>query len=113
VPDLQVTDVARANRLYADLFDLEVNMDLGWVGNIGPAADGAVELQVMTQDAGAPCRPLVSIGMANASEVDEVHARAVAAGLEIVHPPTDEAWGVHRFFFRDPDGHVVNVVAHP
>ena len=29
-----------------------------------------------------------------------------------VHPVTDEEWGVRRFFFRDPDGNVVNVVAH-
>jgi catechol 2,3-dioxygenase-like lactoylglutathione lyase family enzyme len=54
----------------------------------------------------------VSVGLAGAAEVDSVHARVVAAGLEIVHPPTDEPWGVRRFFFRDPDGNVINVVAH-
>jgi hypothetical protein len=29
-----------------------------------------------------------------------------------VHPITDEQWGVRRFFVRDPDGKVVNVVSH-
>ena len=33
-------------------------------------------------------------------------------GAEIVHPLTDEPWGVRRFFVRDPDGHVVNVLEH-
>ncbi|MFY1692060.1 VOC family protein [Plantactinospora sp. WMMB782] len=33
-------------------------------------------------------------------------------GAEIVHPITDEQWGVRRFFVRDPDGNVVNVVSH-
>lgn len=28
------------------------------------------------------------------------------------HPLTDEPWGVRRFFFRDPDGNIVNVTAH-
>ena len=45
-------------------------------------------------------------------DVDAVHAKAVADGLEIVHPLTDETWGVRRFFVRDPDGLVVNVLSH-
>ena len=112
VPDLTVADVTHANALYAALFGFDVGMDLGWVGNVGPRDLPPVQLQVMTRDESAPCNPLVSIGVESADEVDAVHARAVAAGLEIVHPLTDEAWGVHRFFFRDPDGNVVNVVAH-
>jgi len=31
---------------------------------------------------------------------------------EIVHPLTQEPWGVRRFFVRDPDGNVINVVSH-
>jgi hypothetical protein len=30
----------------------------------------------------------------------------------IVHPLTDEPWGVRRFFVRDPTGVVVNVLGH-
>ena len=41
-----------------------------------------------------------------------VHDEAVAAGYEIVHPLTDEPWGVRRFFVRTPGGVVVNVLAH-
>jgi len=36
----------------------------------------------------------------------------VAEGAQIVHPLTDEPWGVRRFFVRDPDGNIVNVLAH-
>ncbi|MGL4742870.1 MAG: VOC family protein [Dermatophilaceae bacterium] len=50
--------------------------------------------------------------MAERVEVDAIHERVVAAGLEIVHPLTDAVWDVHRFFFRDRDCNVVNVVAH-
>lgn len=84
VPNLRVADVGRAHRLYAEVFDLSVGMDLGWVGNLRAADTAAAQLQVMTQ----------------------------AAGLEVVHSLTDEEWGVRRLFFRDPDGNVVNVVAH-
>lgn len=36
VPNLPVTDVARANELYAQIFELGIGMDLGWVGNSLP-----------------------------------------------------------------------------
>lgn len=112
VPNLPVADVARANELYTQLFGLDVGMDLGWVGNLAPADAPGVQLQVMTSDASAPCNPTISVGVTTSAQVDVVYKRVVTAGLEIVHPPTDEDWGVHRFFFRDHDGNVVNVVAH-
>ncbi|MGL4176264.1 MAG: VOC family protein [Dermatophilaceae bacterium] len=112
VPNLPVTDVARANQVYSRIFGLDIGMDLGWVGNLAPANEAAVQLQVMTKDESAPCNPTISVGVAAPVDVDAIHERVVAAGLEIVHPVTDEEWGVRRFFFRDHDGNVVNVIAH-
>jgi catechol 2,3-dioxygenase-like lactoylglutathione lyase family enzyme len=112
VPNLPVSDVTRANDLLAMLFDLEVGMDIGWVGNLAPVGRSSVELQTITEDASAPCNPVVSVGVESMADLDVIHERVLDAGLEIVHPPTDEPWGVRRFFFRDPDGNVINVVAH-
>ncbi|QYE33579.1 VOC family protein (plasmid) [Polymorphobacter sp. PAMC 29334] len=33
-----------------------------------------------------------------------------AAGAKVVYGPITEDWGLRRFFFRDPDGNLVNVV---
>ena len=33
-------------------------------------------------------------------------------GLELVYPLTDEPWGVRRFYAREPNGAVVNVMTH-
>lgn len=109
VPNLPVSDGAAARDLYAGLFELDVVMDHGWVACLAP--NPAVQLQVLTRDAAAAVNPVVSIGVASPDEVDAVLARVRAAGLEIVHGPADEEWGVRRFFFRDPDGNIVNVVA--
>jgi catechol 2,3-dioxygenase-like lactoylglutathione lyase family enzyme len=46
------------------------------------------------------------------ADVNAAHADALARGLEIVYPLTDEPWGVRRFFVREPSGRVVNVVSH-
>jgi catechol 2,3-dioxygenase-like lactoylglutathione lyase family enzyme len=42
-------------------------------------------------------------------DVDEVHERCVAAGIEITWPPTDEPWGVREMHVRHPDGHVFRI----
>ena len=45
-------------------------------------------------------------------DVDAVYADVLKRGLRVVHPLTDEPWGVRRFFVEDPDGIVVNVLGH-
>lgn len=67
----------------------------------------------MTHDATAPVVPSVSLQVDDDDDVDACHAAATRVGAEIVHPLTDEPWGVRRFFVRDPDGHVINVLSHP
>jgi uncharacterized glyoxalase superfamily protein PhnB len=63
----------------------------------------------MKLDIKANVHPDVSIEV---DDVDEVYDRALAAGAEIVYPITDEEWGLHRFFVRDPNGAVTNVTEH-
>lgn len=62
----------------------------------------------MTHDATAPAVPSASIEV---DDVDACHRAAVACGAEIVHPLTDEPWGVRRFFVWDLDGHVINILS--
>ena len=38
-------------------------------------------------------------------DVDAVHTRVVAAGLEPMTGPADAPWGERYFHLRDPDGH--------
>jgi uncharacterized glyoxalase superfamily protein PhnB len=64
----------------------------------------------MREDATASVVPDASIEV---DDVDAAHAAAQRLGCEIVHPLTDEAWGVRRFFVRDPSGKVLNVLSHP
>lgn len=45
------------------------------------------------------------------SEVDAMHATAVANGMTVTYPPTDEPWGVREFHLRHPDGHMFRVGA--
>ena len=89
VPVLSVPDVQRAVSVFRDVLGLEVVMDLGWVATLG-SVDGP-QISVMHEDATAACNPDLSLDV---EDVDVAHARALELGLEIVHPITDEPWGV-------------------
>ncbi|WP_392543581.1 VOC family protein [Oryzobacter telluris] len=107
VPVLSVPDVPRAVSVFRDVLGLEVVMDLGWVATLG-SVEGP-QISVMHEDATAACNPDLSLDV---EDVDLAHERALDLGLEIVHPLTDEPWGVRRFFLRDSGGNVVNVLSH-
>ena len=110
VPDLVSTSLDSAAAFYGDVLGLLPVMDHGWIVTLADPDRPQVQVSLMTHDATAPVVPVASFEV---DDVDACHAAAVRAGAEIVHPLTDEPWGVRRFFVRDPDGHVINVLSHP
>ncbi|MCQ9366648.1 VOC family protein [Brevibacterium sp. 91QC2O2] len=107
VPNLTVTDLSKAVDEHRAALGLDVLMDHGWIVTLGD--DEGHQLSLMTADASAPMNPAVSIFV---DDVAEALNRVRSAGLEIVHPLTEEPWGVTRFFYRDSGGKVVNVGMH-
>jgi predicted enzyme related to lactoylglutathione lyase len=109
IADLQVADIEAAKGFYTDYLGLTTEeFNLGWVARYTSPDTGA-NLQLVTNDATAPVPPVISVAT---DDVDAAYEAARARGYEIVHPLTTEPWGVRRFFVRDPDGNVINVVAH-
>jgi catechol 2,3-dioxygenase-like lactoylglutathione lyase family enzyme len=108
MPILTVSDLEATRDAYVRVLGLREVMNLGWIVTL---ADEELRHQVslMTKDATAPVNPQVSIEV---DDVDAAYRAAVDAGLKIVHPLSDEEWGVRRFFFADAAGNVVNVLMH-
>ena len=108
VPNLTVADLAGARDAYLATLGLTEVMNHGWILTLADT-DRGHQISLMTQDLTASVNPDVSVEV---DDVDAAHDAAVAAGLQIVHPLTNEQWGVRRFFFTDPSGNVVNVLSH-
>ncbi|TRV82161.1 glyoxalase [Streptomyces sp. 130] len=99
----------RDNAAFYGLLGFEEVMNHGWIMTLASPARPAAQISFMTEDATGPVNPDLSVEVA---DVDAVHAALVRAGAEIVYGPHDEEWGVRRFFVRDPNGKVVNVLTH-
>lgn len=109
VPNVKVAEPGVGHEFYEEFLGLEKQFDLGWVASFTNPDDRAVQVNLVTADATAPADSAMSV---NVFDVDAAYADAVRRGYEIVHPLTTEPWGVRRFFVRDPNGVVVNVVGH-
>jgi catechol 2,3-dioxygenase-like lactoylglutathione lyase family enzyme len=109
VPDLHGGISAHSRAFYEGVLGLELVMDQGWILTFAAPGNPGAQLTLLEHDASARVNPDVSIEV---DDVDSVYIEAERLGLEIVHPLTDEPWGVRRFFVREPNGKVVNILSH-
>jgi hypothetical protein len=131
---LAVADLDRALAFYRDGLGLESGGVLGteFLGDeVAPA--GAIALFKLrgglllslyprvdlAKDADVPLGPPkageFSLGqlVSNRAEVDALLGRAQAAGALVSAPPHDRPWGIYSGYFRDPDGHLWEIIWNP
>ncbi|MFF0794369.1 VOC family protein [Streptomyces spiralis] len=103
------SEAAQESREFYGLLGFEEVMNLGWIMTLASPSSPTAQVSVMTSDKTAPVTPDMSVEV---DDVEAVYAVMRDSGAEIVHPLQDEEWGVRRFFVRDPNGRVVNVLSH-
>jgi catechol 2,3-dioxygenase-like lactoylglutathione lyase family enzyme len=131
---LAVRDLDRAIAFYRDGLGLPTK---GIVGTEFPATardaagaaaffqmEGGLMLALyprreLAKDAGlpdsAPSSVEFSLGYLVESEsaVDDLLSRAAAAGASVTEPARRRPWGIYSGYFRDPDGHLWEVIWNP
>jgi len=125
---LGVADLDRAVVFYRDGLGLPTDGVVGREYEHGAVAffdlAGGLKLAVWAEDDLAhdsglakswPSPTAFSIGhnVASRGEVDAVMDQARRAGADIVKPPSDTFYGGYAGYFRDPDGHLWEVVWNP
>ncbi|MFF2777509.1 VOC family protein [Streptomyces sp. NPDC058052] len=108
VPNVR-TSAVRENREFYGLLGFEEVMNHGWIMTLASSSSPAAQVSFMAADKTAPVAPDMSVEV---EDVDAAYEAVRKSGAEIVHPLQDEEWGVRRFFVRDPNGRVINVLGH-
>jgi catechol 2,3-dioxygenase-like lactoylglutathione lyase family enzyme len=90
------------------MFTLEQGLILALYPRTELAKDARVPL-------GAPGATEFSIGhiVESRAEVDALLQRAVAAGATMTDAPRDRPWGIYSGYFKDPDGHLWEIIWNP
>jgi catechol 2,3-dioxygenase-like lactoylglutathione lyase family enzyme len=87
-------------------------LDGGLILSLYPRTELAKDANVPV---GPPSSGEFSIGhvVASKEEVGSVLEQAAAAGATLTEDPHDRPWGIYSGYFRDPDGHLWEVVWNP
>jgi len=107
VANLKAADPIALAKFYTEVFQLDLPFDMGWIAFLSKDAAQKIELHTASEGGSGTELPVISIGV---EDLDTTEAAVRAAGADVVYGPTTEAWGLRRFFFRDPAGNLVNVV---
>ena|SRR6202035_1110910 len=131
---LAVADLERALAFYGEGLGLDSPGIVGtqWEGDETTPAGAVVMFELsgglklalypraeLAKDAGVALEPPksaeFSIGqlVSSRTEVDDLLASAEAAGATITDPPHERPWGIYSGYFRDPDGHLWEVIWNP
>ena len=129
-----VEDLERSLAFYRDSLGLKTPGIVGtqWTGDETTPAGAVVMIELsgglklalyprseLAKDAAVPLRPSetapFSIGqiVSSRAEVDEVLSLAQAAGATITDEPHERPWGIYSGYFRDPDGHLWEIIWSP
>jgi catechol 2,3-dioxygenase-like lactoylglutathione lyase family enzyme len=108
VPDIKASDLPASRAFYTEVLGLQVAMDMNFIVTLVSPNNPILQISLIGEEPSG-LTPQVSVEV---GDVDEVHSRAQACRAEIVYPLTTEPWGVRRFFVRDPDGTIINVLSH-
>ncbi|PXY00408.1 VOC family protein [Halomonas sp. LBP4] len=109
VSNTETSDLSKAVAFYREILGLDLLMDHGWFQTYG--SDERMTVQVSFGSEGGSGTPVPDLSI----EVDDLEAaltRVKKVDIPIEYGPVSEAWGVRRFYVRDPFGKLINILQH-
>jgi catechol 2,3-dioxygenase-like lactoylglutathione lyase family enzyme len=111
-----VRDMAAMRRFYEEILGFQLSRELspGWIEyRVGGNTLALARPSLTEADAPMPTGS-ASLQLAfkvSIPEVDRCADELVRQGVDLLAPPTDQAFGHRTLFFRDPDGNLLEVFA--
>lgn len=109
VPNISTGRIDESRKFYTEFLGMDVAMDMGWIVTLVSPSNPTAQVTLLPDTKPGP--PIASLSI-EVADVDAAHAKAVALGLQIIYPLTNEPWGVRRFHVTDPNGVIINVMSH-
>src|SRR5262249_52665102 len=109
VPNIASDQLDKAKSFYAEMLDMDVVMDLGWIVTFAAASNANPQVSVATEGGSGTSVPDLICG---SGQFRRSPAAPAPLWLSHEYGPLREPWGVKRFFVRDPFGRLLNILAH-
>lgn len=109
VANIETQDITAAKHFYQDILGLQLLMDHGWTATYGSNEEMSIQISFASQGGSNTPTPDLLIEV---DDVDYVLKDMKRAGFPVEYSPTEEPWGVRRFFVHYPFGKLINILAH-
>jgi catechol 2,3-dioxygenase-like lactoylglutathione lyase family enzyme len=110
VPNLTTDEFDACKAFYSDFLGLKLAMDLGWIMTFVSPDNPTAQINIGRREKETlPFNGAISIEV---GDVNNMYELAKEKNITITYPLTEEPWGVRRFFVRDPNGVIVNIMNH-
>ncbi|MBO0992664.1 VOC family protein [Bacillus sp. SD088] len=109
VANIETQDVEKASYFYGEVLGLEQLMDMRFISTDGSHEKMDTQISFLSEGGSGTPVPDLSIEV---DDLDEVLMRVKEAAIPMEYGPTEEPWGVRRFFVRDPFGKLINILTH-
>lgn len=111
VPDISSTNLEESKRFYADFIGLKLAMDMKWILTFTSKSNPTAQINIIQSEGPIDINSGVGISF-EVSDIDLMYKKAKSNNYEITYPITNEPWGVRRFFVKDPNGVIINIMTH-
>lgn len=111
VPNIKSLNPEASKDFYEGLLGMKLAMDMGWVLIFTAKKNEQAQITIVESKEGKIDNSAIFITM-EISDIDKIYKKAQKSKYEIAYPITDEAWGVRRFFLKDPNGATFNIMSH-
>lgn len=109
VPNIESKTPEKSIKFYEGFIGMKTAMNEDWIITFVWESNPTSQINVIRHDEPDVPHPDISIEV---EDVDLVYRKAEEQEVEIVYPITDEPWGVRRFFVKDPNGKVINILSY-
>ena len=111
VPNVSSDRMKESKKFYEDFLGLNLVMDMEWILTFASASNPTAQLSIVKKDKPNSADSDITISI-EVNDIDSLYAKAIAKNYTIPNPITNEPWGVRRFFVKDPNEVIINIMCH-
>ena len=111
IPNIASRKMEESKDFYKNFLGLNLVMDMEWILTFASASNPTAQISIVKSNELMIPNDQVTLSF-EVSDIDTLYKKAKDLNYEITYSITNEPWGVRRFFVKDPNGIIINMMCH-